>query len=350
MHEAGQRYGTGALPNAAADGNEGYPNMLKIVLVVAMAAGLIMTGVPSEGQPKKLPRVGILMYGSPPPAPGPEQAIIQALRELGWVDGQSMSLLIRYAEGRPERLSGLARGLVESNVDLVVTVGTDVVKITMGVLGTTPIVASVSEDPVQVGLIASFARPGGTLTGVAFTSSEVAAKRLELLKEILPRLSRVAVLWDPTHVDLEFKELEAAARTLSVSLQSIEARAPEELDAALRVIGDARADALMLVPTRMMNLNAKRIAAFALERRLPAVSMWSSFAQAGGLMTYGPDVGAMIRRSASHVDRILKGAKPADLPVERPTHYQLVVNLRTARALGVAIPPSVLLRADRVIE
>jgi putative ABC transport system substrate-binding protein len=151
-------------------------------------------------------------------------------------------------------------------------------------------------------------------------------------------------------VDLEFKELEAAARTLSINLKSVEARDPEELDAALRAISAAGVDALMLVPTRMMNLNAKRIASFALERRLPAVSMWSSFAVAGGLMTYGPDVDAMIRRSASHVDRILKGAKPADLPVERPTHYQLVVNLKTARTLGVTIPSSVLLRADRVIE
>jgi putative ABC transport system substrate-binding protein len=325
--------------------------VLKIVVaIVAMVAGLTVTGAPAEGQPKKVPRVGILIYGSPPPASAPEQAIIEALKELGWIDGQNMSLLIRFAEGRPERLPGLARTLTEANVDVVVTVGTDVVKLTKGVLGATPIVASVSEDPVQVGLITSFARPGGTLTGVAFTSSEVAAKRLELLREVFPRLSRVAVLWDPTHVDLEFKELEAAARTLSINLKSVEARDPEELDAALRAISAAGVDALMLVPTRMMNLNAKRIASFALERRLPAVSMWSSFAVAGGLMTYGPDVDAMIRRSASHVDRILKGAKPADLPVERPTHYQLVVNLKTARTLGVTIPSSVLLRADRVIE
>jgi putative ABC transport system substrate-binding protein len=151
-------------------------------------------------------------------------------------------------------------------------------------------------------------------------------------------------------VDLEFKELEAAGRALGIRLQSVEIRAPEELDGAFRAVAGGGADALMLVPSRMMNFNAKRIAVFAMERRLPAASLWRSFAEAGGLMTYGPDIGAMVRRTATHVDRILKGAKPGDLPVERPTHFQLVVNLKTARTLGLTVPQSVLLRADRVIE
>lgn len=324
--------------------------MLKIAVVVVLTAWLAVTGLPSEGQSRKVPRVGILMYGSPPPAPAPEQIMIEGLQELGWVDGQNIRLLIRYAEGRPERLPGLARDLVEAKVDLVVTVGTDVLKLIRAVMGPIPIVASVSEDPVEIGLVASLSRPSGSITGVTFVSSEVAAKRLELLRELVPQVSRVAVLWDPTHVDLEFKELEAAARTLGIKLQSVEAKASEELDAAFRAVAGAGADALMVVPSRMMNLNAKRIAAFALERRLPAVSMWSSFAEAGGLMTYGPDIRAMIRRTANHVDKILKGAKPGDLPMERPTHFQLVVNLKTAKALGLTVLPSLLLRADRVIE
>jgi putative ABC transport system substrate-binding protein len=231
-----------------------------------------------------------------------------------------------------------------------VTVGTDVARLVKNVVAPIPLVAAVSEDPVEIGLVSSLSRPGGNITGVTFISSELAGKRLELLKELLPRASRVAILWDPTHVDSEFRELEPAARSLGITLQSVEARSTEELDAALRSVAAGGADAVMVVPSRMFNLNAKRIVEFVRERRLPAVSMWGSFAEAGGLMTYGPNIPAMIRRMATYVDKILKGAKPGDLPVEQPTRFELVINLKTAKTLGVTIPQSIMLQATRVIE
>jgi len=314
-------------------------------------AALLVSASPGEAQPaKRLPQVGLLVYGSPSPAPFPEGAVVAGLKELGWVEGQNIALLIRYAEGRPERLPDLARDLVGAKVDVIVTVGTDVARLVKSVVAPIPLVAAVSEDPVEIGLVSSLSRPGGNMTGVTFISSELAGKRLELLKELLPRARRVAVLWDPTHVDSEVRELEPAARSLGITLQSVEVRTTEELDGALRAVAAGGADAVMVVPARMLNLNAKRIAEFVRERRLPAVSMWGSFADAGGLMTYGPDIPAMIRRMATHVDKILKGARPGDLPIERPTRFELVVNLRTAKALGVTLPHSLLLRADRVIE
>ena len=323
--------------------------MLRI-LVLALTALLAGAGPGEPQQQTKVPRVGLLVYGNPPPAPFPEGTVVQGLRELGWSDGQNMTLVVRYAEGRPERLPDLARELVRSKVDLIVAVGTDVTKVVKNVAGAIPIVASMSEDPVEIGLVASLSRPGGNVTGVTFISSELAAKRLELLKEIIPGVSRVAVLWDPTHVDLEFRELEAGARALGVRLQSVEVRAAAELDGAFRRVTGGRADAMIVVPSRLLNLNAKRIVAFAVERRLPAVSMWGFFAEAGGLMSYGPNIDAMIRRAATHADKILKGARPGDLPIERPTRFELVVNLKTAKALGVTVPQSLRLRADRVIE
>ena len=323
--------------------------MLRILALVLTA--LLVGTSPGEPQrQRKVPRVGLLVYGNPPPAPFPEGTVVQALRELGWSDGQNMTLLVRYAEGRPERLAYLARELVESKVDLILAVGTDVTKVVKNVAGAIPIVAGMSEDPVEIGLVASLSRPGGNVTGVTFISSELAAKRLELLKEIIPGVSRVAVLWDPTHVDLEFRELEAAGRVLDVRLQSVEVRAAGELDVAFRSVTGGGADAMIVVPSRLLNLNAKRIAAFAVERRLPAVSMWGSFTQAGGLMSYGPNIDAMLRRAATYVDKILKGARPGDLPIERPTRFELVVNLKTAKAIGFPIPPSILVRADQVIQ
>ena len=323
--------------------------MLRI-LVLALTALLAGAGPGEPQEQTKVPRVGLLVYGSPPLAPSPEGVVIQGLKELGWVDGQTMTLVVRYAEGRPDRLPDLARDLVTSRVDIMVVVGTDVARAVKSAVGGLPLVAAVSEDPVEIGLIGSLGRPGGNMTGVTFISSELAAKRLELLKEVVPRLTRVAVLWNPTHVDLEMKELQAAGRALGVQLQSVEVRAAEELDGAFRAIAGGGADAVIVVPSRMLNLNRKRIVAFTAERRLPAVSMWRAFAEAGGLLTYGPDVDAMIRRAAVYVDKILKGAKPGDLPVEQPTRFELVINLKTAKALGLTIPQSILVRADRVIQ
>jgi putative ABC transport system substrate-binding protein len=290
------------------------------------------------------------VYGNPPPATSPEQNLVQGLRELGWVDGQNMTLVVRYAEGRPERIPGLAREIVESRVDVLCGVGTDVAKMFSDVTKTVPTVVSVSEDPVEVGIVGSLNHPGGNMTGVTFVSAELAPKRLEQMKEMLPQASRVAVLLNPTHVDLEYKELEAAGRKLGIRLQAVEVRSPEELDAGLRAVAAGKPDALIFVPSRLLNLNVKRIATFALEQRLPSVSMWGAFTENGGLMTYGPDVPSMIKRSAHHVDKILKGAKPADLPMERPTRFDFILNLKTAKALGLTVPQSLRLRADRVVE
>jgi putative ABC transport system substrate-binding protein len=325
--------------------------MLTIVVVV-LTAFLAVTGVRSAKgqQPRGMPRIGLLVYGNPPPAPSQEQQVIEGLRDLGWVDGQTMRLVMRAAEGRPERLPALTRELVEAGADLIVGVGTDVAKVVKSVAGTIPLVMSISEDPVEIGLVASLSRPGGNLTGVTFISAELAAKRLELLKEVVPQAARVALVWNPAHVDLEFKELEPAGRALGITFQSVEVRSPDEWDGAFRVVAGGQVDALMVVPSRMINHNTQRIAAFALEQRLPAVSLWRSFAEAGGLMTYGPNIGAMVRRTATHVDKILKGAKPGDLPIERPMQFELVVNLKTAQVLGLTVPPSLLFQADKVIR
>ena len=319
--------------------------------VSAVLFALLIASVTSwvEGQARGGPRIGLLVYGNPPPAPSPEQNLIQGLKEFGWVDGQNMTLVGRYADGRPERLPALAKELVESRVDILCGVG-DVAKILSGATKTIPVVVSVSEDPVEVGLVASLNRPGGNITGVTFVSTELAPKRLEQLKEMVPHATRVTVLLNPTHVDLEYKELEAAGRKLGIKLQAVEVRSPEELEGGLRAVAAGKPDALIVVPSRLLNLNLKRIATFALEQRLPSVSMWSAFTEVGGLMTYGPDVPSMVKRSAYHVDKVLKGAKPADLPMERPTRFELVVNLKTARALGLTVPQSLRLRADRVIE
>ena len=276
------------------------------IVTVVLTAFLAVTGVRSaEGQQlRKMPPIGLLVYGNPPPAPSQEQQVIEGLRDLGWVDGQNMRLVIRYAEGLPEQLPALTRELVEARVDSIVGVGTDVAKVVRSVTDTLPLVMTVSEDPVEIGLAASLSRPGGNLTGVTCISAELAAKRLELLKEVVPQATRVAVLWNPAHVDLEFKELELAGRAFGITLQSVEVRSLEEWDVAFRAVASERADALVVVPSRMINHNAKRIAAFALEQRLPTVSLWRSFTEAGGLMSYGPNIGAMIRRTAAHVDKI----------------------------------------------
>jgi putative ABC transport system substrate-binding protein len=208
--------------------------------IVAILLTICLAGMgvhAAEGQqPRQVPRLGLLVYGSPPPAPSPEQQVIEALRDLGWVDGQTMHLVIRAAEGRPERLPDLTRELVETRVDLIVGVGTDVAKVVKSVTDTLPLVMNISEDPVEIGLAASLSRPGGNLTGVTFISAELAAKRLELLKEVVPHVARVAVLWNPAHVDLEFKELEPAGRALAITLQSVEVRTPEEFDGAFRAV------------------------------------------------------------------------------------------------------------------
>jgi putative ABC transport system substrate-binding protein len=207
-----------------------------------------------------------------------------------------------------------------------------------------------SEDPVEAGLVASFARPGGNLTGVAFVSSETAGKRLQFLKEAAPSLTRVAVLWNPDHPDGEYRNTETAARRLGLHLQSLEVRRPEDFDAAFQAATRERAEAVIVVSSRFMNLNRPRILEFASKHRILLATGWGPWARAGSFMSYGPDLDTLVRRAASHVDKILKGATPGEIAVEQPTKFELVINLKTAKALGLTIPPSLLLRADQIIE
>jgi putative tryptophan/tyrosine transport system substrate-binding protein len=234
--------------------------------------------------------------------------------------------------------------------DLIVVLGGDLVPFVKGATSTIPVVMLTSQDPVEAGVVASFARPGGNLTGVAFVSSETAGKRLQFLKEAVPSLTRVAVLWSPDHPDGEYRDTEAAARRLGIHLQSLEVRRPEEFAGAFEAAMRARPEALMVVSSRFMNLNRSRVLEFVGKQRIPLVTGWGPWARAGSFMSYGPDLDALVRRAATHVDKILRGAKPADLPVEQPTKFELVINLKTAKALGLTIPQSLLQRADQVIE
>ena len=275
-------------------------------------------------QPAKKPRLGVLLY-STPEEDAQAKALREGLRELGYVDGQNISVEYRFAEGKPERLGDLAADLVRLKPDVLFPVGGDVAPFVSKASQTIPIVFVMSADPLQLGLVASVARPGGNTTGFTFLQDELASKRMELLKEVAPRISRVAFLSNPDHPDNELRVAQRAATALGVQLQPIDMRGPGDLDGALQAVTQASVDALYVVASRQR-------------------------AQAGGLLSYGPNVGEVVRNAATYVDKIFKGARPGDLPVQQPTRFELLINLRSARALGLSIPESFLLRADKVIE
>ena len=311
---------------------------------------LLATSLPAQGQSgAKIARIGVLLFSTPAAEPN-LPALLAGLRDAGYVDGRNIALEYRYAEGHPERGRDLALGLVALKPDVIVVLGGDLAPFVKEATRTIPVVMLTSQDPVEAGLVASFARPGGNLTGVAFVASETAGKRLQFLKEAVPALTRVAVLWSPDHPDGEYRDTEAAARQVGVQVQSLEVRRPEDFDGAFQAASRGRAQALIVVSSRLMNLNRPRILEFAARQRLPLASGWGPWARAGGLLSYGPDLDALALRAATHVDKILKGSKPGDLPVEQPAKFELVINVRTARELGLAIPQSVLGRADQIIE
>jgi ABC-type uncharacterized transport system substrate-binding protein len=291
----------------------------------------------------------VLLFDRPASDPN-LAAFVAGLRDLGYVEGRNVAFEYRYAEGRPERVRELALQLVSLKPDLIVVLGGDMVPFVKETTSTIPVVMLTSQDPVEGGVVSSFARPGGNLTGVAFVSSETGAKRLQILKEAVPSLTRVAVLWNPDHRDGEYRDIEAAGRRLGIHAQSLEVRRPEDFDGAFQATTRARAEALMVVSSRFMNLNRSRVLEFAGRQRIPLVSGWGPWVRAGGFLSYGPDLDVLVKRAATHVDKILKGARPADIPVEQPTRFELIVNLKTARGLGLTIPPSILGRADQVIE
>jgi putative ABC transport system substrate-binding protein len=312
---------------------------------------ILATPLVAQAQPVgKLPLVGRLL--SVPTRPRSLEIFQDGLRELGWVNGHNVIIETRDAEGKLDRLPQLSAELVRRGVAVIVAVGSESAAAARRESGTIPIVMMVAGDPVRLGLVQTLARPGGNVTGLSLLAEEIQGKRLELLRETVPRLSRVAVVMDPRN---EFNrrgltDIAAAARRLGVVVQALEVQKPGDLAGAFARASKARADGILGEPAPWIDNETPQLVTLALRYRLPAIYWVRSYAEAGGLMSYGPDLLAVTRRAAWYVDRILRGAKPAELPVEQPTKLELVINLRTAKSLGLTIPQSILLRADEVIQ
>jgi putative tryptophan/tyrosine transport system substrate-binding protein len=318
--------------------------------LAAAALVVLVLALTAAAQPAaKTVRIGVLLLSTVRTDPN-IGAFLKGLRDLGYVEGRNLVLEHRSAEGQPERLPELAAELVRLKPDIIFVIGGDVAPSVKAATATIPVVVMVSDDPVQSGLVASFAHPGGNITGLSLAASDLAGLRLQMLREAIPTLTRVAMLWNPQHREDEFKQTTVAARKLGIDLQSLEVRRAGDFDAAFETAQRARSEAIVVVSSRLMGNNRERIVDFATRNRLPLVAGWGPWAQNGALLTYGPDLDAVATRAAAYVDRIVKGARPAELPVEQPTKHQLVINMRTAKGLGVTVPPSLLLRADRVIE
>lgn len=301
----------------------------------------------------KVPReIGILSPFSRSDSEPWHLAFRQGLRELGWVEGESIRLEYRYAEGRSERLPELVADLINHKVELIVVAVTPDALAAAKATKTIPIVMASAGDPIAAGLIHNLARPGGNITGLSQMSTDLAAKRLELLKEVVPNLSGVGVLWNPRDAisALTWQEIQIPARRINIELHSLEVKDVGEFDSAFTKATGAKIGAIYVLPAPIFVDNEKRIAEFATKNRLPSVFHLPEFVRLGGLMAYGPDRVDLFRRAATYVDKILKGANPGDLPVEQPTKFELVINLKTAKAIGVTIPPTLLATADEVIE
>jgi putative tryptophan/tyrosine transport system substrate-binding protein len=303
-------------------------------------------------QPQRVPRVGVLSTAtqSAPPMTLQLDAFLQGLRELGFVEGETIVFEYRSAEGNPDRLAGLAAELVRLKVDCIVTAGDSPSRAAKQATSTIPIVMANTSNPIQAGLVGSFARPGGNITGLASVSVDLAGKRLELLKEVVPKLSRVAFFSDPRSPDGSLAETEGAARAQGVQVNPLEVRSLGELEDAFRAAAKSRTSALIIGWGGLFVTHRARIIALADKYRLPAMYPEQEYVPAGGLMAYAANTTELYRRAAVYVDKILRGAKPGDLPIEQPTMFELVVNLKTARSLGLTIPESVRLRADEVIR
>jgi putative tryptophan/tyrosine transport system substrate-binding protein len=319
---------------------------------IASTLGLLTAPLAVKAQPgSKVARIGVLTLSTAPSTPNAE-AFRQGLRELGYVEGQNIAIEYRYAAGRADRLPALAGELVRLKVDVIVIQSNVAALAAKHATQTIPIVMANAGDPVKAGVIGSLASPGGNVTGLTMIQAELSGKRLQLLKEAAPNIAVVAVIWNPTDPPAAdfLRETEAAARSLGLKLHAIEARSSAELDAAFNAVADVRPSAFFTLPGGMFQDNVRRIIDFAARHRLPGVFPNRDFVAAGGLLSYATSLAENWRRAATYVDKILKGAKPADLPVEQPTKFELVINLKTAKALGLTIPPAVLARADEVIE
>jgi len=314
-------------------------------------AVLATVSIANSQQPKKLPRLGMLLALSPDESVD-INAFRQGLTALGYVEGKNIVIEYRYAEGELDRLPALAAELAGLRVDVIVALSPPSAHAAKNATKTIPIVMRTTDDPVKTGLIASLARPGGNITGLTSISTELIGKRLEILTEAVPRTHVIAVLRNPTapDADLKWKETEAAGRALGLQFQSVEVKTPDGFESAFRKAMSTKPHALITLRNPLIVNNRKRIAELASKNMLPAMYDDREFIDAGGLMSYGADLTDLHRRAAIYVDKILKGAKPADLPVEQPMRFELIINLKAAKQIGLTIPPNVLVRADKVIR
>ena len=303
-----------------------------------------------RAQQPAMPVIGFLRNTSADTSANLVAVFRQSLSEVGYVEGQNLAIEYRYAEGRPERLPDLAADLVRTRPDVMFALGGDVTPAAVTATQTIPIVFTSSADPVRLGFVASLARPGRNATGVTFLLDELASKRLEILKQAASRVSRVGFLWNPDHLDNELPEAQRAASRLGVELKPLAVRGPADFEPAFAAATEARVDALYVVTSRLTLLNLGKIVNFAADNRLPLAGGFGAWAKQHGLLSYGPNVDDMTRRAVAYIDRILKGTKPADLPVQQPTRFELVINLRTAKALGLDVPLQLQQLADEIIE
>jgi len=319
------------------------------LLVIFFAANV---SVAQAQQPTKVPRIGYLNTSSLSALAERIEAFRQGLRELGYIEGKNIIIEWRHAEGKLDRLPGLAAELVRLKVDIIVTTGPTTTRPAKEATSTIPIVMAQDTDPVGNGFVASLARPGGNITGLSSLAPELSGKRLEILKETVPKLSRVAVLWASTTPGSAqaLREMERAAGALKVKLQLLDILGPKDIETAFGAARKGRADAVLVMSSGVATAHRTQIAELTIKSRLPAIYFRSEFVENGGLMSYGASFTDMDRRAATYVDKILKGRTPADLPVEQPMKFEFIVNLKAAKAIGLTIPPNVLVRADKVIR
>ncbi len=323
-------------------------NIFRLSLIIAV---VFAGGVAQAQQPTKIPRIGYL-GGATASNTGRIEALRQGLRELGYVEGKNIVIEWRYAEGKPDRERAIAAELVRLKVDVIVTVGSNATRAAKEATATIPIVMTQDPDPIGNGFVASLARPGGNITGLSNVNRELSGKRLELLKEVVPRLTRVAVFGTSTFPGTaqNLKETELAAEALRVQLQHLDVLDPKDIETAFRGASKGRAEAVLSLGGSVLNSQRARVVELAAKSRLPAIYSIRESVEVGGLMSYGPSGNDLTRRAATYVDKILKGAKPADLPVEQPTKFEFIINLKAAKQIGLTIPPNVLARADKVIR
>ena len=330
----------------------GKRNVLRPFVFFGLLATLLVTTSSVESQQTKVPRIGFLGATDPSTNVARIEGFRQGLRDLGYLEGKNIVIEYRWAEGKTERLPSLAAELVSLKVDIIVTAGPAVTRPAKETTSTIPIVMSFDNDPVGSGFVSSLARPGGNITGLSALFPELSGKRLELLKEIVPRLSRVAVFGTSSQpgTGQALKETEFAAGSFGVQVQYLEIRDSKDIETAFQAARKGRADAVLVLSSAVIFSQRTQIANLAAKNRLPVIFPQNEFVEDGGLMSYAPNYADLFRRAATYVDKILKGAKPADLPVEQPTKFEFIINLKAAKQIGLTIPPNVLVRADKVIR